>query len=73
MAFGLGSRTCIGRNVSLLEINKVIPVLVRDYDFIFLTEDGSSQETSKYIPAKNRWFVKPAYLQARIIKRTNKT
>ncbi len=25
---------CIGRNLALLEINKVIPRLLRDYDFV---------------------------------------
>jgi cytochrome P450 len=69
MAFGLGSRTCIGRNISLLEINKAIPILVRDYDFEFLNGDGLSEEKSKYIPVKNRWFVKPVHLQVHVIKR----
>jgi cytochrome P450 len=31
--FGGGSHLCIGRNLALLEINKVIPRLLRDYDF----------------------------------------
>lgn len=31
--FGGGSHLCIGRNLALLEINKVIPRLLRDYRF----------------------------------------
>ncbi|KAH8911608.1 cytochrome P450 [Coniochaeta sp. PMI_546] len=31
--FGGGSHVCIGRNLALLEINKVIPRLIRDYRF----------------------------------------
>ncbi|CAK7207773.1 hypothetical protein SEUCBS139899_010586 [Sporothrix eucalyptigena] len=33
LPFGAGSRTCIGKNISLLEINKLIPVLVKKFDF----------------------------------------
>ncbi|KAI8255633.1 hypothetical protein K4K56_007815 [Colletotrichum sp. SAR 10_98] len=33
MPFGLGSRTCIGKNVSILEISKLIPRIIRDFDF----------------------------------------
>ncbi|OTB01706.1 hypothetical protein M426DRAFT_63551 [Hypoxylon sp. CI-4A] len=31
--FGGGAHVCIGRNLALLEINKVIPRLLRDFDF----------------------------------------
>lgn len=68
MAFGLGSRTCIGKNISLLEMNKLIPLMVRNYDFEFIAKDGSP-ETSKYLVGRNRWFVKPAYLHARVLRR----
>ncbi|TLD11693.1 hypothetical protein PspLS_11758 [Pyricularia sp. CBS 133598] len=33
MPFGLGTRTCIGRHISILEMSKLIPFLVRDFDF----------------------------------------
>ena len=33
MAFGMGSRTCLGKNISLLEMDKVVPELVRRFDF----------------------------------------
>jgi cytochrome P450 len=31
--FGGGSHLCIGRNLALLEMNKLLPRLLRDYDF----------------------------------------
>ncbi|KAF2088013.1 cytochrome P450 [Saccharata proteae CBS 121410] len=33
MAFGAGPRVCIGRNISMMEIVKFIPALMRMYDF----------------------------------------
>ncbi|KAI0432521.1 cytochrome P450 [Xylaria sp. FL1042] len=43
-AFGGGTRTCIGRNISWLEIEKLVPTLVMRYDFelaedVTITED----------------------------------
>ncbi|SMR48834.1 unnamed protein product [Zymoseptoria tritici ST99CH_1E4] len=35
MPFGLGSRTCIGKNISLLEMSKVITQLYRRFEFDF--------------------------------------
>jgi len=32
LQFGMGSRTCIGKNISLLEIYKVVPSLLRRFD-----------------------------------------
>ncbi len=61
--FGLGSRTCIGKNISMLEISKVVPELVRKFDFQLaggLQEDGQEMEWS------NRWFVKPVALPVKV-------
>ncbi|KAF2170613.1 hypothetical protein M409DRAFT_64291 [Zasmidium cellare ATCC 36951] len=33
MPFGLGSRTCIGRHISMLEMCKVIPMVISQFDF----------------------------------------
>ncbi|KAI0441523.1 cytochrome P450 [Xylaria telfairii] len=46
-AFGGGTRTCIGRNISWLEIEKLVPTLVMRYDFnlakdAIITEDCSA-------------------------------
>lgn len=54
MSFGLGSRTCIGKNISLLEIAKVVPLLVRGFDVSLVGERGKWKE----LPARNAWFVK---------------
>ena len=52
MAFGMGSRTCLGKNISLLEMNKVLPELLRRFDFELVDPNVESLESS------NRWFVK---------------
>lgn len=51
MPFGLGSRTCLGKHISLLEIGKVIPRLVREFDFELVREERWK--------TRNHWFVKP--------------
>lgn len=38
--FGMGSRTCIGKNISLLEIYKVVPSLMRRFDVSVLGSAG---------------------------------
>ncbi|KAH7133866.1 cytochrome P450 [Dactylonectria macrodidyma] len=48
--FGVGSRTCIGKNISLLEINKLIPVLIKNFDFSKAAECNVTME--------NYWLVK---------------
>lgn len=50
--FGLGSRTCIGKHISILEMSKLIPRLVRDFDF-HLVHPERNWETHNF------WFVKP--------------
>ncbi|KAH7236613.1 cytochrome P450 [Fusarium tricinctum] len=53
-AFGGGSRTCIGRNISLLELTKVVPQIVRKFDMVIEDED---QPLDTYCA----WFVYPYY------------
>lgn len=53
MPFGLGSRTCIGKNISLLEISKVIPHLVRKFDATLIDPLNKMDE----LPSKCAWFV----------------
>ncbi|KAH6965043.1 cytochrome P450 [Fusarium venenatum] len=50
--FGMGARTCIGRHVSHLEISKLIPRILRDFDFEM--QDGITSWNTL-----NHWFVKP--------------
>lgn len=54
LAFGHGTRTCIGKNISLMEMSKVIPQIVRNYDFELLP-DAKGQKFSW----STRWFAKP--------------
>ncbi|KAL7622225.1 hypothetical protein AAE478_007728 [Parahypoxylon ruwenzoriense] len=49
--FGMGSRTCIGKNISLLEIYKVVPSLLRRFDIRF-------KDPSQQWKLVNAWFVK---------------
>ncbi|KAF5526275.1 Cytochrome P450 monooxygenase andK [Colletotrichum aenigma] len=49
--FGMGSRTCIGKNISLLEIYKVVPSLLRRFDIKFKDPNQEWQLI-------NAWFVK---------------
>ncbi|KAH7413160.1 cytochrome P450 [Cadophora sp. MPI-SDFR-AT-0126] len=63
LAFGLGSRTCIGKNISLLEMSKVVPQLVRRFDFVL------EEECRDDLKCLNRWFVKQQNFRGRVIAR----
>ncbi|EDU46193.1 CypX Cytochrome P450 [Pyrenophora tritici-repentis] len=56
LAFGAGPRTCIGKNISLLEMSKVIPQIVRKYDFEILSDANGEKYTWR-----TRWFAKPSF------------
>lgn len=43
----MGSRTCIGKHISLMEMSKVMPMIVQNFDFEF---EGPWT-------TKNHWFV----------------
>ncbi|KAK3715293.1 hypothetical protein LTR37_007260 [Vermiconidia calcicola] len=47
-SFGAGSRVCIGRNISQIEMRKIIPLLVREFEM--------SLEGSEDWKVKNVWF-----------------
>ncbi|KAF4462953.1 pisatin demethylase [Fusarium albosuccineum] len=53
-AFGAGSRSCIGKNISILEMSKAIPQIVQNYD----VEINHGDKTWKN---ECWWFVKPEY------------
>ncbi|KAK0119669.1 hypothetical protein ONS95_011106 [Cadophora gregata] len=55
-AFGAGSRTCTGRNLSLLEMVKVLPCLVREFD-VRLADEGKEWKV------RNMWFVQQGGLE----------
>ncbi|KAK5107477.1 hypothetical protein LTR62_001095 [Meristemomyces frigidus] len=49
--FGAGARTCIGKNISLLEIYKLVPTFLRNFD-VGLEEPGAEWRLH------NAWFVR---------------
>lgn len=55
----MGSRTCIGKNISLLEMTKLIPQLIRNFDFELVELDVDWKTV-------NVWFVKPENFNCRI-------
>lgn len=64
LTFGMGSRTCVGKNISLLEMTKLIPQLVRSFDFQ-LEEGLLGMECE----TENRWFVKQVNLKGKVFNR----
>ncbi|KAF3396481.1 Pisatin demethylase [Penicillium rolfsii] len=61
MPFGLGSRTCIGKHISILEMSKLIPRLLREFEFTPLRKNWTTQ---------NFWFVKPTDFEVQVKRRT---
>ncbi|KAF3761754.1 hypothetical protein M406DRAFT_50315 [Cryphonectria parasitica EP155] len=51
LQFGMGSRTCIGKNISLMEIYKLVPSLLRRFEIDF-------QDSNRDWKLCNSWFVK---------------
>lgn len=62
LAFGAGSRTCLGKNVSLMEMNKFVPQFLRLYAFKLV--DGG-----KNLKVHNYWFAKQVGLRCTISPR----
>ena len=60
--FGSGARTCMGKNISLLEMSKLVPQLLRNYN-IQLSEPGADWTLSDY------WFVKQTNVNCHISRR----
>lgn len=57
--FGLGSRTCLGRHISFLEMSKLIPKIVREFDFELEYPDRAWT-------TNNAWFVIPSDFMVKI-------
>lgn len=51
--FGYGARTCLGKNISLLELTKLLPQLLRQIDFVPVDDRDWEVKTA--------WFVKQKY------------
>ncbi|KAH6684786.1 cytochrome P450 oxidoreductase [Halenospora varia] len=62
MTFGSGSRTCLGKNISLLELAKVVPEIVQNYDV-------EPEIPDQVLRTENVWFVKQKDYPCRIRSR----
>lgn len=61
-AFGSGPRTCIGKNISLMEMQKIVPQLLREFE-IRLHRPEEEWEVS------NVWFVQQEGLVCDLVRR----
>lgn len=59
--FGLGSRTCLGRSIATLEMAKIIPELLRAYEFRLAPDER--WET------RNFWFCLPTEMSIQLKRR----
>lgn len=59
LSFGLGSRNCIGRHISMLEMKKFFPEVLRRFDFEFIDKDQK-------LEMQNIWFVVPGAIDVRV-------
>jgi len=53
IAFGSGPRTCIGKNISLMEMYKVLPQIVRNFDFEVVPDAATGAPWTN----STAWFV----------------
>ncbi|GAB7353809.1 hypothetical protein MBLNU459_g4187t1 [Dothideomycetes sp. NU459] len=61
--FGAGTRTCIGKNISLSELHKLVPQVLRMFS-LELADPSAQWKTS------NMWFNKQTNLSVRLTRRT---
>lgn len=61
-AFGAGSRTCVGKNISLIEMHKIIPQLLRDFSFRLDVPEWKT---------RNAWFVQQEGLVCHVEERSH--
>jgi cytochrome P450 len=64
LAFGAGARTCLGKNISLLEMSKLVPQVLRRFKVEII---GGEWELADY------WFVKQTGVRCRVVERTKAT
>ncbi|KAF4549640.1 Cytochrome P450-like protein 81 [Elsinoe fawcettii] len=63
-SFGMGARTCIGKNISLLEMYKMVPALLNRFEIDF---DRPDREWDLH----NAWFVKQTGFHVRLRERAS--
>ena len=66
--FGSGARTCIGKNISLLEMSKLIPQLYRWFSFEFAPSTAEGMSKEPQWTTANNWFVKQDF-SCRVVPR----
>ncbi|KIV87915.1 hypothetical protein PV11_03431 [Exophiala sideris] len=84
-SFGAGARTCIGKNISLLEIYKLVPAVLMRFEVSLSTVPTLSQEyadkaypkleladPSKPWKLHNAWFIKQEGFEVRLKTRKTK-
>lgn len=62
LTFGAGSRVCLGKNLALLEVYKLIPTLFMKYDFELADPDAEWK-------VKNVWFTLQEGINVKIRRR----
>ncbi|KAL3442486.1 cytochrome P450 [Aspergillus insuetus] len=65
MTFGYGSRTCIGKNISIMEMGKLVPQLMRQFDIEWASECPEWR-------VETFWFAKQHGLICRLRSRTDR-
>lgn len=60
--FGAGARTCLGKNISLLEMSKLVPQIIRRYHLEL------SDPKAEWV-LTDHWFVKQTNLICRLTRR----
>ncbi|KAF2099176.1 cytochrome P450 [Rhizodiscina lignyota] len=61
--FGAGARSCLGRYISLLEMYKIIPSFLRNFDIHLVNPDAE-------LKLRNAWFIKPLNFDVTITSKT---
>lgn len=64
--FGAGSRTCIGKNISLMEMGKLVPQVLRKFSLEWASDEP-------YWQVKTYWFAKQTGLLVRFKPRDSLT
>ncbi|OQE14085.1 hypothetical protein PENSTE_c039G08490 [Penicillium steckii] len=60
--FGSGARTCLGKNVSLMEMYKIVPQLLREFEI-------QLHDPSKDWKTRNVWFVQQEGMICELVKK----
>jgi cytochrome P450 len=57
MAFGGGTRTCLGKNIALIELHKLSPQLIRNFRFEFFDQNKTQWHTRNTFFARQEGIV----------------